>query len=121
MPHHGDRQEFPESFQFPEAIRLLWEGTRKAVEEWGMDRSDLAALCDIVVRLADHRLMLIEACCSPPGSEKIAEQVRNYRELASHLLRSASASPTEPDWGGVAEKLRSVGAAPLDIPSLTKE
>ena len=112
MPQNGNHQEFPECFQFPEAIRLLWEGTQKAVEEWGIDRSDLAALCEIVVRLADHRLMLIEACGSPPGSEKVAEQVRNYRELASYLLQSASALPSEPDWGGVAEKLHSVGAPP---------
>jgi hypothetical protein len=100
---------------------LLWEGTQKAVEEWGMDRSDLAALCAIVVRLADHRLMVIEACCSPPGSEKVAEQVRHYRALASDLLRSAAASPAEPDWGEVAEKLRSVGAAPPGFPTLPKE
>ena len=81
----------------------------------------LAALCDIVVRLADHRLMLIEVCCSPPGSEKVAEQVRHYRQLASDLLRSAAASPPEPDWGAVAEKLRSVGPTPLDFPTLPGE
>ena len=121
MPRSGNDQEFPECFQFPEAVRLLWEGTQKAVEEWGLDRSDLASLCDIVVRLADHRLMVIEVCGSPPGSEKVAEQVRHYRELASDLLRSAGASPPEPAWGEVAEKLRSVGAAPLDFPTLPKE
>ena len=111
----------PQRVPVSEAIRLLWEGTQKAVEEWGIDRSDLAALCDIVVRLADHRLMLIEACGSPPGSEKVVEQVRHYRELAANLLRSAAASPPEPGWGGVADKLRSVGAAPLDFPTLAKE
>ena len=121
MPGNGNHQEFPECFQFPEAVRLLWEGTQKAVEEWGIDRGDLAALCDIVVRLADHRLMVIEACCSPPGSEKVAEQMRYYRELASELLRSAAAPPPEPDWGEVAEKLRSVGAAPPGFPPPPKE
>jgi hypothetical protein len=121
MPRTGNQEEYPECFQFPEAIRLLWDGTQKALEEWGLDRSDLASLCDIVVRLADHRLMVIEACGSPLGSEKVAEQVRQYRQLAADLLRKAAASPTEPDWGEVAQKLRSVGAAPLDFPALPKE
>ena len=121
MPGNGNHQEFPECFQFPEAVRLLWEGTQKAVEEGGMAQSDLDALCDIVVRLADHRLMLIEACGSSPGSEKVMEQVRHYRELASHWLRSAAVSPPEPDWGGVAEKLRSAitGFAGLLLTSST--
>jgi hypothetical protein len=117
MSENGNQHEFAECLQFPEAVRLLWEGTQKALEEWGMDRSDLVSLCDIVVRLADHRLLLIAKCGSPPGSEQITEQVRHYRNLASELLRWASAPPPEPDWGKVAEKLQSVGATPPDGPT----
>jgi hypothetical protein len=100
---------------------LLWEGTQKALEEWGLDRSDLASLCAIVVRLADHRPMVIEVGGSPPGSEKVAEQVRHYRQLAAELLRKAAASPAEPDWNEVSQKLRSVGATPLDLPAVARE
>jgi hypothetical protein len=121
MPRNEAHPELAECFQLPEALRLLWEGMQKALEEWGLDRSDLASLCDVVVRLADHRLLVIQAKGSPPGSETIADQVRHYRKLASDLYRWAVASPPEPDWGQVAEKLRSVGADPLDTPALSKE
>lgn len=121
MPKDGAQPELAECFQFPEAVRLLWEGTQKAVEEWGIDRTDLASLCDIVVRLADHRLLLIEARGSPPGSEQVAGRVRHYRRLAAELLQWASTPPPEPDWGEVAERLRSAGAVPLDLPAGPKE
>jgi hypothetical protein len=121
MPRNGNDQELTECFQFPEAVRLLWEGTHKAVEEWGIDRNDLASLCDIIVRLADHRLMVIECSGSPPGSEKVAERVRHYRDLAADLLQRAAAPLPEPDWGEVDQKLRSAGAAPLESPTVPKE
>ena len=121
MSNNGNLQESPVCFQFPEAIRLLWEGAWKAAEESGIDRSDLASLCDIVVRLADHRLLVIEANASPPGSEKVAAEVRRYRDLAADLHRTASAPPPEPPWDEVAAKLRSAGAAPLAVFTLTKE
>ena len=100
---------------------MLWDGAWKAAEESGIDRSDLASLCDIIVRLADHRLLVIEVNDSPAGSEQIAAEVRRYRDLAADLHRTASAPPPEPDWREVAAKLHSVGAAPLDIPALPKE
>ena len=121
MPNNGNHEGPPACFQFPEAVRLLWEGAWKAAEESGIDRGDLASLCDIVVRLADHRLLVIEANGSPPGSEKVAAEVRRYRDLAADLHRTASAPPPEPPWGEVAAKLRSVGAAPLDVSALPKE
>src|SRR5438874_7937279 len=98
MPNNGNHPGSPACFQFPEAVRLLWEGAWKAAEESGIDRSDLASLCDVVVRLADHRLMVIEANGSPPGSEKVAAEVRRYRDLAADLRRTAAAPPPEPPW-----------------------
>src|SRR5262245_23585903 len=97
-----------------EAVRLLWEGTQRALDELGMDRSDLASLCDIIVRLANHSALVIEAKLSHPESHPIVEQIRHYRELASDLLRWASMPAPEPNWRQVSEKLRSVGAPTLE-------
>lgn len=115
MQENGTQPEFAECFQFPDAVRLLWEGTQKALGEWGMDQKDLLSLCDIIVRLADHRLLLIAKCGSPGGSEEVADQVQHYRKMASDLLQWAAASVTEPDWSAIAEKLKSVDAAPLQF------
>jgi hypothetical protein len=108
-------------FQFSEAVSMLWEGMQKALAETGLDRSDLAALCDIIVRLADHRLLLIEAKYSPPQSEQAADQVRHYRKLASDLHRRASTPPPDPDWSEVSERLRSVGSPALELLARPKE
>ncbi len=121
MPKNGAQPEFAESTQFPEAVRLLWEGTQKALEEWGLDRSDLASLCEVIIRLAEHRLALIQECGSPPAAEQVAEQLRHYRGLASELHRRAAATPPEPDWEEVAEKVRSAGAVRLDTLGRSKE
>jgi hypothetical protein len=107
MQENGTQPQFAECSQFPEAVRLLWEGTQKALDEWGTDRSDLVSLCDIIVRLADHRLQVVASCGSPPGSEQVAEQLRHYRRLASDLLQWAAKPPPEPDWAKVADKLPS--------------
>jgi hypothetical protein len=121
MPANGTQPQVAECSHFPEAVRLLWEATQKAVEEWGTDRSDLVSLCDIIVRLAEHRLLVIASCGSPPASEQIAEQVRHYRQLASDLRQWAAKPPPEPDWAKVADKLLSADAAPLDITPSVKE
>jgi hypothetical protein len=121
MSKDATEPEFAVCVQFPEAVRLLWEGTQKALDEWGMDRSDVASLCDIIVRLADHRLMVIKVKGSSPGSKQVADQVRHYRELASELSRWAGAPQPEPDWVQVSEKLQSVGAARLDLPLRPEE
>jgi hypothetical protein len=101
-------------FQSSVAIRLLWEGTQKALEELGMDRGDLVSLCNIIVRLADHSVLHIEARVPHPESNQGVEQIRHYRELASNLLRWASTPAREPDWREVSEKLRSEGAPALE-------
>lgn len=103
--------ESAEQFQSLEAVLLLWEGTRKALAG-GIDTKDLASLCDIIVRLADHRLLLIEAA-THSREEEFAQQIRYYRDLAADVLRRASTPAPEPDWAAVAESLASVGAPPL--------
>lgn len=109
-------QEISERFQSPEAVRLLWEGTRKALDG-GLDNDDLVSLCDIIVRLADHRLLILQVKCDPPSveAEIAAEQLRTYRKMASDLLQWAKKPAPEPDWAAVAESLKSAGAAPLDF------
>jgi hypothetical protein len=97
-----------------EATRLLWEGTQKALDESGLDRRDLVSLCDIIVRLADHSLLRVEAKVSRPESDQDVQQIRHYRELASDLLRWASTPAPEPDWSEVSKKLRSAGAPALE-------
>jgi hypothetical protein len=118
MPENG---ALPECCEFPESVRLLWEATQKALEESGLDRQDLALLCDVIVRLADHRLLLIEAKGSPPGSESVAAKVQDYWRLALTLRERELRSPYEPAWSSVQERLREAGAKPLDLPALPKE
>ena len=116
MPKNGMQTDTPECSQVhsAEAIRLIWEGTQKALDESGMDRGDVVSLCDIIVRLADHSVLSIEAKASRPESSQVVGQIRHYRELASHLLQWASAPVPEPDWSKVSEKLRSAGAAAVE-------
>jgi hypothetical protein len=111
MPESAIQPQFTVS---PEAVRLLWEGTRKAVEEWGMDSEDLASLCDIIVRLVDHRLLVLASCEAAPESAQVAEKLQSYRQQAMDWLQRARRQPVEPDWNEVAAKLQAAGAAPLE-------
>ncbi|MHB1424880.1 MAG: hypothetical protein ACYC3I_17045 [Gemmataceae bacterium] len=97
-------------------MRSLWEGTRKALER-GIDHDDLVSLCNIIIRLADHRLLFIQVKGDPASAEnkEAAEQLRLYRKLASDLLQWATKPVPEPDWAAIAENLKSVGAAPLEV------
>jgi hypothetical protein len=115
MQEKETHQEIFERFQSPEAVRLLWEGTRKALDG-GLDHDDLISLCDIIVRLADRRLLIIQAKDGPSAAESKAasEQFRHYRKMASELLQWAKKPAPEPDWAAIAENLKSVGAAPLE-------
>jgi len=93
---------------------MLWEGTRRAIDE-GIDTEDLAALCSIVVRLAEYRLLIGVSWPRSAESEQAAEQLRWYRKMASDLLQWANTPTHEPDWAAIAERLKSAGAAPLEI------
>jgi len=116
MQEKGANWESSEHSQSADAVRLLWEGTRKALDG-GIDTKDLVALCDIIVRLADHRLLIIQT--APPSAEtaEAVKDIRQYRDLAADVLHRASKPAPEPDWSAVAESLASVGAAPLELPN----
>src|SRR5581483_5918318 len=90
MQENGTQSEYAERFRYPEAVRLLWEGTRKAIDG-GIDTRDLASLCDIIVRLADHRLLFTQAegGSLAAESQEVGTQLRHYRKLASELLEWA--------------------------------
>jgi hypothetical protein len=106
MQDNGTKPESAERFRFPESVRLLWEGTRKAIDR-GIDTKDLVSLCDIIVRLADHRLLLIQAECGIPAAEsqEAVNELRHYRKLASDLLQWASRPMPEPDWAVITESM----------------
>lgn len=118
MQENGTQSELAERFRFPESVRLLWEGTRKAIDG-GIDTKDLVSLCDIIVRLADHRLLFLEAGCGSPEAETMqaANQLRHYRKLASDLLQWATRPMPEPDWAVVAERMASAEAVSPELPN----
>lgn len=113
MQENGVKWDTSELFQSPDAVRLLWEGTRKALDG-GIDTKDLVSLCDIIVRLADDRLLIIQAASPSTETEEAAKQIRQYRDLAADVFQRASKPAPEPDWAAVAESLALVGAAPLE-------
>lgn len=115
MQEKGDNWGPAEHLHSADALRHLWEGTRKALDG-GIDTKDLVSLCDIIVRLADHRLLIISVATSTAETEEAAKQIRQYRDLAAEVLQRASKPAPEPDWAAVAESLASVGAAPLEFP-----
>ncbi len=75
MPEKGANWESGEHLQSSDAVRLLWEGTRKTLDG-GMDTKDLVSLCDIIVRLADHRLLIISAASLSAELEEAAKQIQ---------------------------------------------
>jgi hypothetical protein len=100
---------------------LLWEATEKALGEAGMDRNDLASLCSIIVRLSDHRLLLIQAKYSSGEFEQAAKQVQHYRQLAWDRLQWASKSLPEPDWAEIDKRIQTTAVPALDFPVHSKE
>jgi hypothetical protein len=118
MRENGTRRQSPEYFSSSEAVHLLWEGTRKALDG-GVDHDDLVSLCEIIVRLADDRLLFIQARSDSPSTEvqEVANLLLRYRTMASDLLQWATKPTSEPDWAVIAEKLESIAAAPLELES----
>lgn len=118
MQENGTKSELAERLRFPESVRLLWEGTRKAIDG-GIDTKDLVSLCGIIVRLADHRLLFLETGCglSATESQEAANQLRQYRKLASDLLQWATRPMPEPDWAVIAERMASAEAVSPELPN----
>jgi hypothetical protein len=114
MKDNGTHRESLKCARSLDTVRLLWEATRRVIAE-GIDTEDLVALCGLVVRLAEHRLLDGASCPPSAESEQAAEQLRSYRNMASDLLQWANTPAHEPDWAGLAERLKSAGAAPLEI------
>jgi len=114
MQENGIQRESSRCARSLDSVRLLWEGTQKALAE-GLDTEDLVTLCGIVVRLAEHGLLVGASASASSECEQDAEQLRSYRNKASNLLRWVSTPAGEPDWAGIAERLKSAGAAPLEI------
>ena len=114
MSENESHQGFPKHFRCPESVRLLWEGTRKALDG-GIDTEDLVSLCRVIVRLADERLLILESCEPSAESQEAGDQFRHYRKLAADLIQWATKPAPEPDWARLSEKLKSVGAAPLEL------
>lgn len=110
MQENGTKPELAESLRFPEAVRLLWEGTRIAIDG-GIDTKDVVSLCDIIVRLADHRLLFVQAQhgIAATESQEAANQLRHYRKLASDLHQWAARPMPEPEWAVIAGRMASVG------------
>jgi hypothetical protein len=79
------------------AVRLLWEATEQALREGGMDTADVASLCDLVVRLADHRLLVAARRPGGPRDGEVAE-LESCRKQAAELLQFASAPRPDQDY-----------------------
>lgn len=118
MPENGNNSEFAERLYYTESVRLLWEGTRKATLR-GIDTQDLASLCDVIARLADRRLKILEA---EPGalsleSQEAARQLQECRDQARGWLEKTKRPMPEPDWQAIAERTASTESTPMEFPS----
>lgn len=114
MAKEETHPEINETLHFAESVRLLWEATRRVVYG-GIDTDDLAALCSIVARLAESRLLYLQSGDSSSESVSAITQLRDYRESALALLAWTKTPTPEPDWSAVAAQLASVGAPPLEF------
>ena len=113
MVKDATEPEVNEPVHFAESVRLLWEGTRQ-VCYGGIDTDQLAALCSIVAGLAENRIRRLQSSPSCGESSAAIQQLQDCHEAALALLAWLKAPAPEPDWSAIAEKLASVGAAPLE-------
>jgi hypothetical protein len=114
MANEAIHPEGSDAHYFAESVGLLWEGTRR-VMYGGIETDDLVALCSIVARVSERRLSRLQSGPHSPESDKAIEELRSCHRAALELLAWAKTPTPEPDWSSVAEKLASVGAAPLDF------
>lgn len=113
MANEAIHPEADDARHFAESVNHLWEATRRVVYG-GIDTKDLASLCSIVARLAEHRILRLESGNNSSKSAQAIKQLRDYREEALKLLAWTKTPAPEPDWSAVAGKLASVGAPPLE-------
>jgi hypothetical protein len=84
----------------PEYLRLLWDGLHQALRD-GMDTADVAAVSRAIERLAEDRLLWL---AHHGGSAPVVAWVRDYRDKAAELAKSASRTPPDLDFEKLAEK-----------------
>lgn len=112
MAKDATQPEVNDALHFAESVRLLWEGTRQVC--YGRIATDqLAALSSIVAGLAEQRIRYLQSAPRSPESSAAIQQLQDYHESALALLAWVKAPAPEPDWAAIAQKLASVGAAPL--------
>lgn len=114
MREEGIDAEVNEARHYAESVRLLWEGTRQ-VCYGGIDTDQLISLCSIVAGLAEDRILRLQSGPVSSDSSAAIQQLREYHKSALEVQAWATAPAPEPDWSVIAQKLASVGAAPLEF------
>lgn len=114
MAKEETHPEVSEPLYFAESVRKLWEATRQVVYG-GIDSNDLAAMCSIVARLAEDRLLCLQSGIPSPESNSAIAQLQEYRDEARKLLSWIKKPTPEPDWSAVSAQLVAVGAPPLEL------
>ena len=95
--------DFVESqLAFPESVRLLWEATEAALQDFGLDYKHAAALASVIVRLADERLSVIDDHGRPGGHEDARQRLLYYRDKAAKLLAVVKAPRPDEDFEKIA-------------------
>ncbi len=115
MADEAIHPEGSDALYFAQSVGLLWEGTRRVIYG-GIETDHLIALCSVVAQVCERRLARLQSGPHSAESDKAIEELRNYHRAALELLAWAKTPTPEPEWSAVAEKLASVGAAPLDFP-----
>lgn len=114
MANEAIHPETADALHFAQSVGLLWEGTRQVIYG-GIDTDHVIALCSIVVRVSERRLLRLKSGPRSPETDKAIEELCSYHRSALELLEWAKKPTPEPDWSTAQEKLSSIGAAPLDL------
>jgi hypothetical protein len=92
---------------FPESVRLLWEATETALQDFGLDYRNAEALAGVIVRLADERISFIDHHGRPGEHEDTRQRLLYYRDKAAKVLAVVNAPRPDLDF----EKLAAERAA----------
>lgn len=115
MANEAIHPEASDALYFAESVGLLWEGIRRVVYG-GIETDHLIALCSVVAQVCERRIARLQSGPQSTESDKAIQELHGYHRSALELLAWSKTPTPEPDWSAVAEKLASVGAAPLDFP-----